>query len=126
MSLRLYFQHILRTLLCIGAMATLFCQQSHAVTGNDGQEYFFIQFVNIEGNSRFVRALWRDSYGVEVGRMQTDNEQQGLISDPVGFWRWDGDLLVCYYTTSPPPSRSSSLLSRISGTHRHRTLQMHH
>ena len=78
-------------------MATLFCQQSHAVTGNDGQEYFFIQFVNIEGNSRFVRALWRDSYGVEVGRMQTDNEQQGLISDPVGFWRWDGDLLVCYY-----------------------------
>ena len=97
MSLRLYFQHILRTLLCIGAMATLFCQQSHAVTGNDGRDYFFIQFVNIEGDSRFVRALWRDSYGVEVGRMQTDNEQQGIISDPVGFWRWDGDLLVCYY-----------------------------
>ena len=97
MSLRLYFQHILRTLLCIGAMVSLFCQQSLAVTGNDGQDYFFIQFVNIEGDSRFVRALWNDSYGVEVGRMQTDNEQQGLNSDPVGFWRWDGDLLVCYY-----------------------------
>ena len=97
MSLRLYFQHILRTLLCIGAMATLFCQQSHAVV-IDGQEYFFIQFVNIdnENDCRFVRAKWPDDNGLELGRMQTDNEQQGLYSDPVGLWRWDGDLLVCY------------------------------
>ena len=98
MSLRLYFQHILRTLLCIGAMATLFCQQSHAVIAG-GNEYFFIQFINLDESidCRFVRALWNTSYGVEVGRMQTDNEQQGIIYDPVGFWRWDGDLLVCYH-----------------------------
>jgi hypothetical protein len=78
-------------------MATLFCQQSHAVV-IDGQEYFFIQFVNIdnENDCRFVRAKWPDDNGLELGRMQTDNEQQGLYSDPVGLWRWDGDLLVCY------------------------------
>ena len=98
MSLRLYFQHILRTLLCIGVMATLFCQQNHAVNVG-GQDYFFIQFINIDESNdcRFVRALWNNNYGVEVGEMQTDNEQQGINSDPVGFWRWDGDLLVCYH-----------------------------
>ena len=102
MSLRPYFQHILRTLLCIGAIATLFCQQSHAVTGNDGRDYFFIQFVNIDESNdcRFVRARWPhytdNPNGVELGRMQNVNETQNLGSDAVGFWRWDGDLLVCY------------------------------
>ena len=111
MSLRLYFQHILRTLLCIGAMATLFCQQSHAVV-IEGQEYFFIQFFNIdnENDSRFVRANWYnwpDPNGVALGTMQRSNED-GWQSDQVGFWRWEGennDLLVNYYYNQPGVGR---------------------